>query len=1473
MAQEVETSIQPDLETLKSLINASLWTLHLSQVLGQTDGSAPTNIESGSGRASKAYPKSDLTPSTAGSGACAVPKSATQATAWHRNQATQESIEQVYASSLDENSRKSAKIADSIVNELVLGNGSPFREFSFFFHKSDSNAKKGFGVLAGKIEEKILNLPSTHFLSQCLAEIKKIITESQNSQVSFDRYKITIQEMIDKYGLLIVSMHAQTLGELLNSGDQAEFKKQKAFIDKAFLVYAELQNVYGTGKAETPADVYGKAVKAYKAKSYSEAINLFNQVISMDSTYASQNGCYWYIGICYRDWSSPDQAVNSFKDSIRYDVTKPYKRESFYEGVTIYLNIQTDASYTKAIAYLKDVYAMPPPDDYISQSVWCEMGRFCMRVDEFLPDLLLPRRAEYFKEGVDAYCHQLDYYKPVADLEEWKKPDNTQVQLGNAYYRLAKVPLSGISAVDQELYLNKAIEIYRKNIVEYPKPPSATSGAITTETVRSYIADSFKCLGDISDLSREKRISYYEQGGEEYLKMTGDYPDSVYAPKYYWGAGDIYSMSIQSVLDKFEDKDKFSLKAITAYKDSLIKYPDYSSNDAILISLARCYDNLGNNYGNNGMPYRREYLLQAVDTYDRYISGYPAGGQLLQCISQAAFDLRYVALTYQNEKDMVNAEKYYLSGIDHWKKILAMAGINDRYKIQAQYRIGENYKLLSDAFRKITHDSENQRKYGQLGIDELTKVFDYSTSIYGSSTFRSSSLRYCGEIYLWLEEYATAITYFDRGIVEYPKSADFPYYHLGKGDALYGLKSYTEAEDWYNKVLGLDVSSSFKPYFNCRAELGLGKCELALNKIQTAHQHLAEAVRVYCIGVTIEDGDDYALEAKDLIVKKILRVIIDPMTDTIAQGEPVNFTAKLVYMDDDSHEAQVPASAIKEWKWEESGNEGDGHIFASTETNTATYTGGTGDFQDTILTAKCRLNAGIFGTRSVTPEIWVEGDNQVPICLVNEDGKRIKFAPVFINHSAKGMGLPPNYGAPVKTTLKFATDYSDDATDEIILIPWNPNATEEIRLSFTETSPSSRHFVNEAGTLELEVLSPSPDDRFSGKKPGEELLNGNLIAFGEKIPLKLPLWLGPGIGSDKVSKSVKYEASNSFIDFSNAADLDQTQFMNDNTIFQIEVTSPVEEGDSISLRFKTNVYDSDEVICDRISKSKFRSGKLLLASDSHPSDQSSIKGGMIVPVKTGDESRMNLLELIFGQKIRRILIKLPTLLVCAYNPNIVEADFINNAINLVYFESIFGQIFTSKEGIWSAQIKLLENELRKTNNVTVCYTPTPAQFKDASLRNYLSLKDFDKIIIAGHGYGTIAGIAMYPDERIYDTYWSYRDCYLAPKEVKPNLGNNHPRVVILSACWSAKGIHGLDNASSWINAFNNPDVFVGSDGELNALDAEEVFTQLFKLANQNWIDHNKGMLFSELLDLSILTEWPSLIDCPLVRIGDCLIPY
>ncbi|MDD5090846.1 MAG: hypothetical protein PHQ23_07990, partial [Candidatus Wallbacteria bacterium] len=413
-----------------------------------------------------------------------------------------------------------------------------------------------------------------------------------------------------------------------------------------------------------------------------------------------------------------------------------------------------------------------------------------------------------------------------------------------------------------------------------------------------------------------------------------------------------------------------------------------------------------------------------------------------------------------------------------------------------------------------------------------------------------------------LGEYDRAIARYSAILQDYLSSTYYLAYtavgssYIGLGDCLYAKG---ECETALDKYRGVENNTSLQSYL-LDSRLGQGRTLTALKQYSEAHRMFAWVVDTY-------HEQSWYYDESVITGKKgaeqVLYIKIDPMIDTIAQGESKTFTASIVYPNDTL--ASVPAAAATDWQWTCSGNEADGHAF-SFEGNTSTYKGGSGDFMDTIITARCKVDAGSYGAKgrnkAVEPYIWIEGDNQVPICLVNEDGRRIKFAPIYEPWDGSHRGWPPPVTTPAPMTVQFATPYTVDEVDQFNFSFWGMNHTHETETIYTETETDSRIFFSPDRKTTIEIVSPLPVTRsaamtnsFPRGVPGENMLKFNFSYSGEVIALELPIWLGPGYGTDETRVDM-YEASNQVINEADCANLNPEDYATKNTKMYIKVVDP-----------------------------------------------------------------------------------------------------------------------------------------------------------------------------------------------------------------------------------------------------------------------------------------------------------------------------
>ncbi|MCK9226160.1 MAG: hypothetical protein M0Q02_13895, partial [Candidatus Muirbacterium halophilum] len=115
-------------------------------------------------------------------------------------------------------------------------------------------------------------------------------------------------------------------------------------------------------------------------------------------------------------------------------------------------------------------------------------------------------------------------------------------------------------------------------------------------------------------------------------------------------------------------------------------------------------------------------------------------------------------------------------------------------------------------------------------------------------------------------------------------------------------------------------------------------------------------------------------------------------------------------------------------------------------------------------------------TRVVSREFSIEGDNQVPIMIVNENDRRIKRIPLVDGSKIKGVkaGLIEDMNYPLFALIKSSNGYRKNTIDRIELEFIDPEDKVNKKVYLTETGEDTRIFKD--GIYELSLLYPLPVD-------------------------------------------------------------------------------------------------------------------------------------------------------------------------------------------------------------------------------------------------------------------------------------------------------------------------------------------------------------------------------------------------------------
>jgi tetratricopeptide (TPR) repeat protein len=239
----------------------------------------------------------------------------------------------------------------------------------------------------------------------------------------------------------------------------------------------------------------------------------------------------------------------------------------------------------------------------------------------------------------------------------------------------------------------------------------------------------------------------------------------------------------------------------------------------------------------------------------------------------------------------------------------------------------------------------------------------------------------------------------------------------------YIAKSY----DYEYKITGNSASvekaiEKYKEYFNVAEEnYSYGYYDNALNNIaeieikagnfDKAAEYLKKALNRNGV---ISEFDYYENDYENLIddirsnLEKCFSIKINPVIEEMEEGDHQLLTAEL--KDKYGNSLENGTYNIVEWKWKAVGSQDTEYELTVSEQSSdkADLYLKKGNFMDIIVTAECNfelLSENNRGDIFISKVIAVEGDNQVPIMIVNEDDRRIKNIPMINPHNLEGVGM------------------------------------------------------------------------------------------------------------------------------------------------------------------------------------------------------------------------------------------------------------------------------------------------------------------------------------------------------------------------------------------------------------------------------------------------------------------------------------
>ncbi|MDD5091381.1 MAG: tetratricopeptide repeat protein, partial [Candidatus Wallbacteria bacterium] len=842
----------------------------------------------------------------------------------------------------------------------------------------------------------------------------------------------------------------------------------------------------------------------------------------------------------------------------------------------------------------------------------------------------------------------------VKILLESVKSDGTEAYRLSAYHAGRSVFLED-KAADEQTYLAE---------IKYLEGVYAGSGDPEVKATALYDMGSVYRwkLGPLTSLSRDKRIDYYKKGGAVYRRCADEFPQWKTADRVLefsagcYGGGEIHRL----LAERKDEREECYLLAIDAYDKLRSLYPQSLSYEYALSDTAYLYSQIGfmtyldeHNHSVT-LQYKREFLTLSIETHRQYLKEFP-GKKDASVNYSIGINYKNIAFSYRLEQDLANAEANYIESNRAYETGIAI-NPTDYNAISMRFGIGDNCRSIALCYRFIAPNSQTQLKWAR----EAEKAYLFVASDTSQMAYyRASAMSTIGDVWREYRDFETAVQWYDRVITEYGNddygkiiaaiscfSKAECLYELGrydegltaaenyfcyeiifpdlkvfcdalankaKGKCLYGLSRNSEAEASLNEALSYGYYDSEEEY-RADALLFRGKAREAQGDHRGAHRDLAEVVAKY------KDRywwyDLYTTDSKEELETRVLRVKIDPMIDTIAQGESKTFTASIVYPDDTP--ASVPATAATNWQWTCTGTPGEDFNLTSSG-NSATYTHLKGDFSDRIITAKCKINAGMYGAKgrnkAVEPYIWIEGDNQVPVSIVNEDGKRIGRVPKYVPGWGKHFGPSSYHQGPFGLSISFNSHYEPGSPCSIEVTYCSDTDLGTIVLTMNRKG-TSEIFESEAGDTEppftVALETPKACTRvtsYSAYEPGSVKMSVLFTGDGHTSErMEIPIWT-------MQDESTLYFASNIVFPESSCTDLDPEKYIPKNAKFYVQVKdanpSPppvISKVPYVVARIRSTETGFKSVECIKTGRDTYRSRPFYAVPPSYTDETITVRG-------------------------------------------------------------------------------------------------------------------------------------------------------------------------------------------------------------------------------------------------------------------------
>ncbi len=557
-------------------------------------------------------------------------------------------------------------------------------------------------------------------------------------------------------------------------------------------------------QAQTAAQKYNAAMKAYQSHEYAQANNLFNDFFSeyqlTDGLYATAK---YYSADALLNIGEYNAAAAGFEFFINHFAWSQFRDEALYKlGIIYFRQDEFELSRDR----LRKLLSEYPGSDlagsalywigesYSKQNKLQDAVRFLKSAianqqnNKFIDYSIYTLGSVYEKMG--DYKDAVAYYDTLLSYHS-NSPLSTaaHIRIGVCYFKLKEYNASVIE-LNNPVLKELPDEVYAKSLYLLANSYYRTSDYPNAEKVFLEIINKYPSSEEIRESKYGLAWTYFQEKkyNDAYQVFnnlsTGN--DSLAEKSFYWKA--------ESKRYAGQGNEAFKI-----YQDFIKKYPNSSMIKGVEYQIGVVY------YNSKNFNLALKYLNSAVETSD---SSFKAKAYTLMGeIELDNKNFNSAAGYFKNAMDV--------PGISNDLVYRSMLGLGISYYYLHEYAIAEKY--LSDLYSK---DAEFEKDKVNFYLAECYySAGDYSKAIarynqVSGDDEEIGSMALYGKAYSYFEmrKYEEAANVFSEFTRRYPNSSRLLDAELRLADSYYGSKNFAASSNVYKNIIGKNNRVFDNPY-------------------------------------------------------------------------------------------------------------------------------------------------------------------------------------------------------------------------------------------------------------------------------------------------------------------------------------------------------------------------------------------------------------------------------------------------------------------------------------------------------------------------------------------------------------------------------------------------------------------------------------------------------------------------------------